>query len=176
MLNSCLGSGPFQLASTCTRHNAKPTLLGWNMGFQMGYLDFILKSGFEPVFSPNERKRRSEPNQGWDKAVAKDRAERVMASNSITSHLDPFKSHDNPDVGPMSHGGLPSSTYLQPSPAPSSHHSTPLECPTLSRQPTSLPTNQLCLIFASSIKALPLTKPTGFRSFHLHLVFKGLSI
>ena len=132
MLNSCLGPGPFQLASICTRHNAKPTLLGWNMGFQMGYLDFILKSGFEPVFSPNERKRRSEPNQGWDKPIAKDRAERVMASNSITSHLDPFKSHDHPDVGPASHGGLPSSAYLQPSPAPSSHHSAPLECPTLS--------------------------------------------
>lgn len=46
----------------------------------------------------------------------------------------------------------------------------------LFRQPTSLPTNKLCLVFASSTKALPLTKPTGFRFFHLHLVFKGLSI
>lgn len=44
----------------------------------------------------------------------------------------------------------------------------------LFRQPTSLPTNKLpniCLLHEGTP-----TKPTGFRSFHLHLEFKGLSI
>jgi len=47
----------------------------------MDYLDFILKSGFELVFSPNKRRMRSGPNHEYNKIVAKDRAEREMASS-----------------------------------------------------------------------------------------------
>lgn len=100
--------------------------------FPNGLFGFHLKIRFEPVFGPNKRRRRSEPNQGCDKAVTKDRAESVMASNQSTSHLDPFKSWDNPDEKPAPHCGLPSITYLLPSPIPSSRHSTSSECSSLS--------------------------------------------
>lgn len=90
--------------------------------------------GFEPAFGPGKRKRGSGPNQGWDKGVAQDRVEGEwwrLPTYPLTI-LSPFTSYNDPDEQPTPHCGLPSSTYLLPSPIPSSCHSIPLECSTLS--------------------------------------------
>lgn len=129
-----LGVRPSQLAVFCAKHNAKPTFPGWNTGFQVCHLDFILQPGFEPVFGPDKKKRRWGPNQRWDKGVAKkqSRERMVMASNSRTRHLVPLchvislVSSQHPTVGsPPAHiccyHQSPAHVALDPRNVPPSH-------------------------------------------------------
>lgn len=116
------GFGAISAAAICPQHIAKPTFPGWNMGFQMCHLDFILKlKGLEPAFGPDKR------NRGQDQI--KDEI-RVLPRTEQRGNGDGFQLIHSPVCPPFCHVIIlmcsqhptvgSSSAYWLPSPVPSS--------------------------------------------------------